>query len=284
MLAVVLPGAGAEPPAALLPHLTQWGRDPIWQAPPVPGLAPARGAFPRARAAPEIDLSDLQPNVPAGEAVVSDEPFPVVGLPLPDVPTAHVDVAPHDVAYDKARGLWYCDIEIEIGRSYFPFIRLALARYHPRSLPGAHLSQVVLAEFAQLHPDRTLSVTTVRGNPRARRLTLSGPVHTRSSVANEYEFFGIPFAEGLLENVVELTVERRQPGVDTDLGWVPAPGAAVTKGEPPELSEILWTGTVELPEKPSANQPFRVVIREFEVLATEAGFARRPVYVDVVEL
>jgi hypothetical protein len=168
---------------------------------------------------PEVDLSELQPNVPTGEEIVSDLPFPVSGLPLPDVEGALVDIAPHDVGYDAERKLWYCDIEIEAPYSYFPFIRLALARYHPRSLYLAPLSPVVLAEFAQLHPDRALSVTEVRGNPRARRLTLSGPVHSRSSVANEYEFFGIFFGPpGSLGNVVEVTVERRQSGVRTDLG------------------------------------------------------------------
>lgn len=54
-----------------------------------------------------------------------------------------IEVAPHDVFFDDVRQLWYCDIEIDHGRSYWPFVRLALARYQPASDSGAHLSDVV---------------------------------------------------------------------------------------------------------------------------------------------
>lgn len=52
---------------------------------------------------------------------------------------------PHDVTDDPERGLWFCDIEIDTGAAYWPFVRLALARYQPCSTEGAHLSEVVLA-------------------------------------------------------------------------------------------------------------------------------------------
>ena len=40
---------------------------------------------------------------------------------------------------------------IEVGTgSYYPFIRLALARYQPTSITGAHLSNVVLADIMPL--------------------------------------------------------------------------------------------------------------------------------------
>jgi hypothetical protein len=55
----------------------------------------------------------------------------------------------------------------------------------------------------------------------------------------------------------------------------------------PSTTEVLWTGVVELPEESSEERAYRLVIREFEVFATEesdVGYARRPVYVDVVEL
>ncbi len=68
-------------------------------------------------------------------------------------------IAPHDVFYDAEPQLWYCDIQIETRDTYFPFIRLALARYQPISTPGAHLSNVVLADFMALSADRWLNVT-----------------------------------------------------------------------------------------------------------------------------
>jgi len=46
-----------------------------------------------------------------------------------------VAVAGHTVSYDQDRSLWYSDIQFDwstkSGTSYFPFVRLALARYQP---------------------------------------------------------------------------------------------------------------------------------------------------------
>jgi hypothetical protein len=44
-------------------------------------------------------------------------------------------VAGHAVSFDAERQLWFCDIDIDMGDAYYPFIRLALARFHPKSLP-----------------------------------------------------------------------------------------------------------------------------------------------------
>lgn len=42
----------------------------------------------------------------------------------------------HQVHYDDQHGrkLWYCDIDMDAGEAYFPFVRLALARYQPQSV------------------------------------------------------------------------------------------------------------------------------------------------------
>lgn len=40
-------------------------------------------------------------------------------------------------------------------------MRLALARYQPRSIPGQHISKVVVPEWAQLAAPRTAAVTKV---------------------------------------------------------------------------------------------------------------------------
>ena len=58
MLAVVLPGANfngdpnTDPAAQPLKNfVTQWGNDPIWLSPFVPGFSPKRENFPLARTA-----------------------------------------------------------------------------------------------------------------------------------------------------------------------------------------------------------------------------------------
>jgi hypothetical protein len=56
------------------------------------------------------------------------------------------------VFFDPDCRLWYCDIEVNWGTAYYPFIRLALARYQPTSLPTAHLSNIVLTDFRRSRP------------------------------------------------------------------------------------------------------------------------------------
>ena len=59
--------------------------------------------------------------------------------------------------------------------TYAPFVRLALARYQPHALVSAKLSRVVLADFAQLTPERALTVTSDPYAPGVVRVAVSGP-------------------------------------------------------------------------------------------------------------
>ena len=79
---------------------------------------------------------------------------------LPDG-AERVQVPGHAVSFDAGRGLWFCDIQVRGApeESYSPFLRLALARYQPKSILGAELSPVVLADFVRCRrrePSRSL--------------------------------------------------------------------------------------------------------------------------------
>jgi hypothetical protein len=238
-------------------------------------------------------MEELQPALPIEEYQVMDEPYPVEYLRLPEAPPdAYFDIAPHDVGYDLDRHLLYCDIEIDPGPAYYPFIRLALARYHPNSVGGAHLSPVVLADFAQLAPDRFVSVSHVPGNAKARRITVSGYAHVGSPLEAEMEFHHILPSS---DNLIEITVEKMQPGVNTDLGWQ-AVDAAVTEEKPylRPFMPILWQGVVDLPEIPAGDDRYQIVIREYEQFAADVppttaawlslGIGKRLVYVEAIEI
>ncbi len=83
--------------------------------------------------------------------------------------------------WDAERGVWYADLVVDPGLVYEPFISLALARRQPVPVSGAHLSAIVQAEFAQLAPDRLVTVT-----PRERRrveVAVLGIAHPRSGAA-----------------------------------------------------------------------------------------------------
>ncbi|GAB3765000.1 hypothetical protein [Microlunatus parietis] len=176
-----------------------------------------------------------------------------------------VAVAPHEVHYDKQRRLWFADITLTATPAYMPFIRLALARYQPRSISKVELSTVALAQFAQLNPDRTLTVT---GPATASQLAVT--------VAGGRAY--APKSGYTKPARVEALVQTANPALSGELAWT-------TVGNPIPLtaggSPGTWSGNVTLPA-PRGSQPFRLVIKEFEV--PELGDDRRLVYADTVQL
>jgi len=163
-------------PDLLKPYVTQWGMDPIWYSNPTSEI-------------PVIE--NFKKNVANQTGLTLDE--------FPSDSPVRVNVAGHAVEYDKERKLWYCDIEIDLGTSYYPFVRLALARFQPKSVPNAHLSRVVLADFAQLAPDRTASIVFDKKNLKEIEVAVSGPGYKSS-------------AAGRMGNQLEVTVETQSPG------------------------------------------------------------------------
>jgi hypothetical protein len=253
MLAVVLLPASfqgdPDPPGqpdgtpAYKSIVTQWGNDPIWASPFVNGAGPPRGAFPLARTAPDPTGAWLPAFAPATESDQPPGPFPVTGLQIPGLPL-QVEVAPHDVHYDDERRLWYCDIEVAPGASYSPFIRLALARYQPVSVSGAHLSNVVLADFMHLAPDRWLTVSPAR-DPRVRSVSVFGSSYTDSaghdeashapsmSLHTQGSVVSLVPAAVSPTSVVEVWVERLDPDLGDDFGWTRDPDAVVGRDPDP---------------------------------------------------
>jgi hypothetical protein len=251
LLGVVLwPDWHHEPPAPLQSFVSRWGRDPIWAAPPTPA-GPSAEHFPRATgAASGLTLEEL---------VTTDG-------------DSRVSVVGHAVEYDEARGLWFCDIEIDAGDAYTPFVRLALARWQPHSLAGVEISRVVLAEYAQLAPER--SVTLVRGPAGAGTVDVSvmgrtfdvGPGGDRGSAT-------------------EVVVEERLPGTEGELGWSETddPGVTVTAGPLDGPETLRWTGQVRVPPN-HAPGLYRLVVREYELFEPAHGATRRLVFAETLEL
>jgi hypothetical protein len=253
MLAVVLPRAAfaGDPNSdpATKPYknfVSQWGNDPIWTSTFVSGPTPKASNFPLARTGPDPTGNWLPPFAPTTQAHQAPGPFHVTDLPHPALgpvtfgdSSGLVDIAPHDAFYDSDRRLWYCDIEMNFGASYYPFIRLALARYQPTSLPGAHLSNIVLADFMALTPDRWLNVSQAQ-DPKVRAVALYGHSYSNSSSSVEAKLapssvFHTPFSTEV-ENpadvsptcIVEVWVEKLVPGLGEDFGWKKEPGALIT--------------------------------------------------------
>ena len=220
--------------------VTHWGRDPLWGS-ANPAAGPYIHQFPL-RTAVQTDLS------------------------LAETTKAKVAVVGHTPRFDAARGLWYCDIELEAGSSYTPFVRLALARYQPHSIDNAHLSKVVRTDFMQLLPERATSFT-----PRVSTVgvTVRGPAGytelAQRITGQPTSATGINASRRLSAQIQRLPV-----GAEPELGWADVGdeiGLAVALSEA-GLGSVSWSGSVPVPTAPAGTQQ-RVLVREWELLQTD---------------
>jgi hypothetical protein len=277
LLAVVLANPSQYPPDQnLAPRVTQWGVDPIW-GPSLPGGTPGDGTplTGNVTGPPQSGNFPNRTTFPNGtreaDAVLLENPGVVA------------QVACHLVEFDSGRDLWYCDISVDPGAVYFPFVRLALARYQPNSLPGLGLSTVVLADFVQLMPQRTVTVTPASGDPNSFSVTVEGlsyqgrslptPITPAASPGSGFEIE--PSPEMAAPNLIQVSLEQRIAGTQDEAGWEPATGVAgarITAANAESAAGTgatrLWSGMVTLPQTRQPGQ-FRVVIREYQHLLTD---------------
>jgi hypothetical protein len=262
MLGIVLwPDAGGEVPTELQSLTSGIGSDPIWKAKGVdfrlgPGhflnrehVLNGQNIDDQTYTLQEINLKEL--------------------APYPD--QLRVKVAAFTPRYHPGRQLWYCDIEVDAGNLYFPFIRLALARYQPNSVSkdtrDCHLSKVILADFIQLAPDRAASITFDPHNKKSITITVSGPAPQSSA-----GFRG--------SNTIEARVEKRDKTRES--GWAPT-GETVVLEPRGDDDVATWSGNATLTK--SDRDKFRVVIQEYERFRSDSSDAeKRLVYADVIEL
>jgi hypothetical protein len=190
---------------------------------------------------------------------------------------ANFSVASHEVFYDSDRQRWFADIQVDASSHYFPFVRLALARYQPESVTDAHLSAVVTAEIVQITPYRAVTMTPSARDPDIMTVIVSGPPGGQSLSP----VTGTPHSP----NEIVVRLEKRVPGADDDLGWVPAtwPGAV-----PDPAAQELWHGQIRLPADRTEGM-YRLVIQEFDHVSRDdpgAGYpeTRRLVFAETITL
>jgi hypothetical protein len=200
-------------------------------------------------------------------------------VPLAEGPTR--DIAAFAPIWDAGRQAWYCDLQFDTGEAYFPFVRLALARYQPFALPGCELSPLVPTAFVQTLPDRTLTCTHGAGE---LTVSVTGPAPTSTT-----DLAGAGHPGG---NEVVAVVEV-QPDAFGDplLGWTALGPETVLSVAAIAAPTATYSGTVPIPDAPGQRR--RLVVREFEHHPADDRTAdpapglvlvRRLVHVDVVPL
>lgn len=209
--------------ATLRKYVSEWGMDPLWRA---TETAPLR-------------RSDFTNAIE-----------PMNDLSLEELDGLAVNVAGFQPEYDTDRDLWFCDIALDAEFNYFPFIRLALARYQPISVPGAHLSRLVLSDFMQLLPHRTVEYDLNRMGPdNLIPIRVRGPAYFH----RELKDFGSP--------LVVARLERRRYDTGDELGWETIATQALAPIQQ-QRAETIWHGELRLPAQPPS--PMRVVVLEAE--------------------
>jgi len=260
-LAVVLLDPAAYPPSDdVRPRVTHWGADPAFDAPALAG-APSPAAFPA--------------GLPAVDGQING-----VGA---------VVLVPHAVSFDADRGVCICDIPIDPGDAYAPFVRLAVVRYQLNSLPGLETSHTVQVPFVQVLPERRVTLTLpAPGAPDTFTVRVEGVTYSSSGAKRPPDPSNLGDATHIVTDIegidpvpplVEVIVQERLAGTSDEAGWVPTLDPAVTvtadstvsgadlQGAPPGTP--LWTGRVVLPASRRPGQ-FRILVTEHELLDSDA--------------
>jgi len=176
----------------------------------------------------------------------------------------HVDVIGFDPVLDVERNQWYADVSLEMSKvavTYWPFVRFALVRFQPSSLPRASASKIVLSEFTQLAPDRELIVKVI-GSDVEVAVRGRGP-------------------EAPTSNLMLIALDEADVGDPDELAWRPlGHGAGADVGDDierrladavegtPDGDGFRWERTVALPG-PRGDRTLRVVVYELELRRTD---------------
>jgi len=218
-------------------YVTKWGADPFWESPKETKREISRTDFPARVYTEQLKLQETS----AG----SNHMVTIVG---------------HRVHFDYEKKLWYCDIELSDQiANYMPFVRLALVRYQPNAMLegafSAKISKVVQTDFAQVLPNRRLSVDVSGADTT---LTLSGPSPITGPISKDDTHMpalthnsGTDLAAYILRkqrasrNRVELVLQKRDPSINSDLAWTDHDPISNKQATPTKSDEQFWKETVD---------------------------------------
>ncbi|MBV6428460.1 MAG: hypothetical protein KIPDCIKN_02994 [Haliscomenobacter sp.] len=240
-------------------YWTQWGHDPISSPGQNLNAYPAVEVFKETATLPGMKVKGL---------VVEELAPKEKGAPL-----ITLDAAVYPVHYDYERQLWYADIYVDTPpNTYFPFIKLALARYQPYSLEkGDSISGIVAYDPGSPEGFRQYTANL------DKRLTFHGPrlghawkppvveIDTSEKVDHDLHLSPIREAE-----FIQLLPEKRcaidlKDWKTRKVVWVQLDGPVTKEENDFPLAEIYLKNHPSHNEKERAMVPARGVINLVEV-------------------
>jgi hypothetical protein len=181
----------------------------------------------------------------------------------------NVDIVCFDPTLDLERNQWYADVTLDtnmIEGAYWPFIRLALVRFQPSSVSRAGASKIVLSEFTQLAPDRTLAVEVVGNDVKVS-------VHGPGPQADDANLMLISLDEANTPDPDELAWQPVSATAATLAGYqIEARLADAVEAEREPSGLLKWERTVTMPG-PRGDRTLRVVAYELELRETDEDVA-----------
>ncbi|HXK19354.1 MAG TPA: hypothetical protein VNG33_16200, partial [Polyangiaceae bacterium] len=234
-------------------YTSAWGDDPIWRG--------------NAWRATDPSMAQLSIEDFLNPVFKSNQDFPAERLPLSIVEDSGIQTQAlgFPVEYHAERRVWFADIELGEVSSYFPFVRLALARLQPDSIPGTELSPVVLAQFIQLVNDRIATLEVVSGKLVVSVTGIAPHNRIGDKIADALPAPGTPpaappgfqfDAKAGAGRLLLVHTEKRGPGNSDDeweMDGTPQALPSFSPTSPTTESEVLWRGDVPQPPKTPAS-------------------------------
>ncbi|MCX6399973.1 MAG: hypothetical protein NTX33_08605 [Propionibacteriales bacterium] len=199
------------------------------------------------------------------------------GLRVPELGATDLGAAVHVPKYDAERQLWYCDIAIDstdqTPEPYTPFVQLALARFQANSIVDPlgsaggvdlRLSPIVLAELAQLAPDRSLTILKTSGRLTSVKITgtsyRTNPAEYKRDV-DRSDNVGSDPGPALMVCQVQTVGPGMNPTDFPDTAWINEGLPQVMKSSVSTAGVATWT---VVPTVPTTSAPVRLVFTEYE--------------------
>lgn len=253
-------------------NVSLWARDPVLVGAKIPNAheVPVLLAWQQRAVQLRLEPESL-PARPVAYAVKTGSPT------TPGDRDKVVNAYGYVPEFHPGRKRWFVDVVLESTAAVWPFLRLAVARYQPNSLPGLEFSPVVATDFVQLPPERIGTLS--RPDSEHVRVTVSGVTAVTNAPGIQLPAQP-PDRAGFIDLLsksrrVVATLQARSKTSSSDLDWESGEGVECSlSGVDTETFKATWTAELALvpPERletPGASADLRVQIEEFEILSAD---------------